>query len=652
MLRILDLERKVSLGETVGGERSLAWPINVYRVTLPKSGGDGKELNPFDGVVFRLLTAVGPMKLQDIADETCLPFDLVKYIVLRLQDRGLIDRNHHVVANEDQAKGFQLRQASEFSTGLVFRELATGRILPVFRWLDESKPLKSKDVGERRLREIRGCHLYQGQPPTKREVIAAIRSTKRRAAVAGGELRIPSSQNISIVSQPDAYWLDCAIGIQKHDGEFRIADPFGDGYSRLLTEAFQDLLEQDEMLAEWLVEWKKRLTEIKPEQSKERVRYPFETKANIKNYPKLVASLRPAAGSSYLSIPQIYAAIEWAIFYVCRRRDTVWPMSVLRISSQDKHPSLIAEAAQAVGFLASPEDFRLVKYGRILDFERQEKAEMATVLAICLLQATQDQAHPLWQVSLKYPDLMLRLQALKRRRDENAHGKRSDNVKNEGAASEVFMRDIVNMLIPEVLFLEMDGNEAVSEDVYDARLHARASLQSEFGIMRFNRLPVVAQGCLVQAEIFWVSCADEDDAVGFAFDLYASIQAIFMARLAEMLPPSVADEDLVNFAEAKAASAGFSVPLPASLRSVKLSAIRQTLLGTGQTLGACIVAFLLMADDDVLSSIHQAYPRFIEDSVSVICRRGHGNEPLKMEKREVSELRKAAYRIITALSEV
>jgi len=80
-------------------------------------------------------------------------------------------------------------------------------------------------------------------------------------------------------------------------------------------------------------------------------------------------------------------------------------------------------------------------------------------------------------------------------------------------------------------------------------------------------------------------------------------------------------------------------------------AIRQTLQGNDQTLGACVVAFLLMSDVDSLCSIADSQPTFIGDIEQVITKRRHGNEPLPLPTVDIAKLRKAAYSTIKTLLE-
>src|SRR5690606_26364469 len=116
---------------------------------------------------------------------------------------------------------------------------------------------------------------------------------KKRAAVFGMEEKMPPVQQITITAEPELYHLDCPIAIQRVDSEFRVADPFGNGFSLILEKAFEQLLEREDNLAGWLLTWKKLLSSSRPEKPDIRPKEPFETDANWQRYPKLIASLRP-----------------------------------------------------------------------------------------------------------------------------------------------------------------------------------------------------------------------------------------------------------------------------------------------------------------------------------------------------------------------
>jgi hypothetical protein len=186
----------------------------------------------------------------------------------------------------------------------------------------------------------------------------------------------------------------------------------------------------------------------------------------------------------------------------------------------------------------------------------------------------------------------------------------------------------------------------------DCLLDARASIQGEFGFKAFNQLGANMQDRLIHAECFWLSCIDNDDALCFVVDLYAAIQAVFGTVLTGKLPPDIDDMTLIKTAEQKAVKAGLCKDFPDILRRVKPLAVRQTLQGSSQTLGACVIAFVLLYDCDTLHTTSELQSTFLQDIGQIIAKRGHGNEPLPLSKSDTAKLRKSAFTTIKTLMEL
>ncbi|ELG7181745.1 TPA: hypothetical protein N1910_003949 [Pseudomonas aeruginosa C40A] len=650
MLRLLDYGKPNPFSGIIGKSRNLAWPVNAYRVTLPKSSNDRDGLNAFERVILKILDAVGALDADDLAAETCIPLDLINGILLRLQDKGFIDEYNAILMQEhDDGLGGE-DNAPVFVTALLFRELATGKILPFLHWLNDANPLQKKEGEENDFRTIRWDAIHKGNTPTQRDVINALRGMKKRAAVFGMEEKMPPVQQITITAEPELYHLDCPIAIQRVDSEFRVADPFGNGFSLILEKAFEQLLEREDNLAGWLLTWKKLLSSSRPEKPDIRPKEPFETDANWQRYPKLIASLRPASNADFRTLAKIHASIEWALFYACSVRPFKNVITTLRHTEQSQHAALLVKAAQTIGFELPLQGFRPIREGKLREFE-VGGAYQETVLAIAMLQARDDVGHPLRRLVSVHPGFINRLLAVSVKRNEKAHGKGRADAPQQELADDPFMRETVYALVPDIVFADTPAI-ALDKDVQgDALLDARASIQVELGFKLFNRLGTNLQDRLVHAERFFLSCHDGDDALAYVLDLCAAVQASFEGVLVGKLPPDTNDAQLNSTAESKAIEAGFCAVLPESLLTVKTLAVRQTLQGGSQSLGACVIAFLLVSDEDVLTSIYDVQPSFVDDMASLIIRRGHGNEPLPLPKGDIGHLRKSALTTIRTLME-
>lgn len=645
MLKILDYGKPAPFGRIIGRPRHLAWPVHAYRVTLPSIFDNGDGLNAFERVILKLLGTVGLMDAEVLADETRIPLDLVKSVLLRLKDKGLIDENHSIIEQEhDDA------HPTEFVTALLFRELASGKILPFLHWLDNTNPMRKKEVEDQDFQKIRWDDAYKKERPEPRDVIRTLRAMKKRSSAFGRGEKMPAIQQITIAAAPELFYLDCPIAIQSIDGEFRIADPFGNGFSLILENVFEQLLEKENNLALWLFAWKKALSN--PQQSKQDVtpKELFDNDSNWQRYPKLIANLRPSPHNPFRSIAQIHAAIEWALFYACYCRSVDSVIKKLKLTPQEKHSALLELAAKEIGLELPSRGFRPILEGKLREFENGRTFQ-ETVFAIALLQAQDDARHPLRRLASVHPMLINRLIAINTKRNEKAHGKGGADVPQQELADEPFMREVVHILVPDIVFADTPVTVPDQDALGDVLLDARTSIQTEFGFRLFNRLGANLQDRLIHAECFFLSCHDGDDALAYIRDIYAAVQASFQKALAGRLPPDTSDTQLKDMAEGKAAGAGFCARLPESLRTVKILAIRDTLQGGSKTLGACILAWLLVADADELAAIRDVQPSLLDDAANLITRRGHGNEPLPLPKVEVAKFRKTALSTIKTLIE-
>jgi len=651
MLKLLDYGKPNPFSGIIGKPRNLAWPVHTYRVTLPKVSNDGDGLNAFERVILKLLEVVGVMDEDALAKETRIPLDLVKSVLLRLQGKGFIDEYNAIIRQERNEGLNEEGNPPVFVTALLFRELVSGKMLPFLHQLDDANPLQKKECEEKDFRTIRWDAAHKRTAPTQRDVINTLRAMKKRAAVLGMECKMPTVQQITIIAEPEFYHLDCPIAIQKSEGEFRIADPFGNGFSLILENAFIKLLEQEESLSKWLCGWKLSLSTPRPEQQKPTPKEPFDSDANWQRYPKLIASLRPSRNSPFRSIAQIHASIEWALFYTCCRRPVESVTARLEFTAQDQHPALLEQAAKAIGLVPSRSGFRPVRDGKLREF-KDGGAYQETVFAIALLQAQDDASHPLRRLAARHPDLINRLVAISAKRNEKAHGKGGADAPQDELTDDTFMREAVHVLVPDIVFADTPAAAPDKDAQGDALLDARASIQAEVGFKLLNRLGMNLQDRLVHAERFFLSCHDdEDDALAYVLDLYAATQALFEKHLAGKLPPDASDTQLICTAEKKAVAADLCAALPESLRTVKISAVRQTLQGGSQSLGACVIAFLLVSDEDTLAALHDTQPTFIDDMANLITRRGHGNQRIRLHQEDIAKLRKAALSTIKTLLE-
>lgn len=652
-LKLLDYGNRNPFTRTIGKPRSLAWPVNAYRVTLPTSNANEDGFNPFERVIFKLLIVSGGLNLDYLSTETCIPKSLVKSIILRLQDNDLIDSYGNIKHHDNSA--VESETSPEFVTALVFRELVTGKILPFLHLLVDSNPLRKNELDDIKfIRKIPKQDTYKNTNPIPRDIIGALRSMRKRSTNAGENNKMPSAQQITIARSPELYYLECPIVIQKSDGDFRIYDPFDNKISLILEDSFDSLLEENTELADWLKKWKQSLHNhhaSKSDVDKHRAKEPFETDDNWQRYSELIESLKPKKNESYRPIDKIHASIEWALFYACCQRSFDDAIATLKFTAKAEHNTLLTTAAQSFGVALPPYHiFKDILEGKLINFQNGG-ADFDTVFALSILQAQKDVNHPLRRIASTHRDLVPRLLSIKKQRNKKQHGKGGASNTNMELPDDSFMRELIHALLPDIQFSDRPSAMNIDLDAQsDDTFEALSSIQNEFGFKVFNRLGANLQSRLIYTEKFWLSCQDGDNAQSFVTDLSAATQAAFDMVLVGKLPPDLRDNQFFEAAEKKAL-AGFGKSLPKQLSTVKVSAIRQTLQGAPQTLGACVIAFLLVSDEYILRSMAASQPFFTSDIANILAKREHGNDRLSLSKKDIQTLRKQSYTTIKTLQE-
>ena len=646
--RTLDNGDNNPFSAVIGRSRHLAWPVHAYRITIPASRSAGRDLlNPFERVVLNVIDAIGGLDGDALAQETCIPVDLVRTVILRLRDKGLINDDNQIIDRVRSSWEEKIRE-EKYTSALAFRELVGGRLLPSVRILDDSNPLRTKVV-DRRTLLTRDHASNRPRPPSAKDIISVIAQMKRRSEAYAQSAWMPATEQIRVEREPEDYLLDCPIAIQARDGEFRIADPFGTGFSRVLEDVFSRRLETDEKLQDWMTKWRQNLSTPKARDGEDsRRREPFDTDEISRRYPKLVHALRPSRGAQCRSVEGIYASLEWALYYTCEMHDPQLAIRRLKQETGSNYSQLLSGIAEGLGFEVPRYGFRPVLNGKFDDYLNQ-KPEMETVLGIALLQAEADREHPLRRIASAFPDFIGRIRTLATDRGARAHGQHVTVANGAQLESDSFMRESISVLLPAIQF-DSSTKTTDTGSQADLLLDARTGLQGAFGYQSFNKLGLSAQAALLAAEQFWLDCKDGDDARAFIGNLYSALQGVLREFLSGTASAGAPEGEYKKQAGVKADLAGLG-RLPAELASVNPGRIRATLQGNDVSIGASVITLLLTASEEALEEIADLQPDFLTVIADIHARRGHANQPAPMQKADAGQLRKSAIRTVRTLLE-
>ncbi len=669
MRKILDFNAKTLLSGIVGRPREIAWPCEMFRVTLPHLNDDGeREFNAFELCVLKLL-ASGRYEPKDIADATCLPGDLIQIVLLRLYDHGKIDENYQLLPDVQKAieklDGVSPYENAKYETYAIFRECIGCEVLPM---IVEAK-LRAEEVDERG--RIKGGktfleHLHADKrkvsAPDVPAVIVALRTMARRRRMSGETYRIPPAEFVAVADDSEKCELRVRMVMQE-SGEWRILNPFGKGWAPELEAVYQQLLQENGEESSAFKSWEQKFIRHQfnrdgNERSQDRPREPYDTPENRTRYPELIGALdRKQSGRNgeFVSAIDVYAVLEWALFYSLQMVDTKPIVQFLQIETRENIEKEIAVALTEMGGRL-PEKGRmpLPSSSQFNAFGYDDIARMQTILPIAILAAAKSSNVRMGAVLHRYPDFVSRVMGLKNIRDLKRHGKidwgeiYSDDDRD-------MMRQVVTSLIPQIRFSEVaQEQEPQGEDIFDEQMDALLNLQDMFGVSEFNRLDGILKDRLLSAERFWLNIRPRDvtgaetrfDALYFVNDLYAACQCAFRPFLDRERPNGFSFKKVAQ----KASSVGLG-ELPTSLLTVQDSMLQKTLAGDDQTLGACVVVWIFVSDVGYLNRVAVKQPSFLSDVDNLLCLSKHANQVCMMRADKIRQVREATYKLIKNITE-
>lgn len=420
----------------VGREAYLGWPVDAYRIFLPVSGEDGIEgdQNPFERLVIAVLAMENALVNSDrmLADMTCLPEDFVHDIVLRLTGKGVVCADRLKLTSDFKAKYKKAKSnsdeiaATELQTAFVFRDAVTGRMFPNIELLGDT-PIETLDydtVAKRRPIMVRRAQ-QAFPPPNSKDVRRVIADMRRRGRDYGEVINIPSYARCDIIEAPEQYCLLCPIGVRRSDGEERIGDPFGMGYSLVLEAAFEQALSDDDRLLEKITEWKSRL-EQNEEELNEKVSenpLPYNSKHIESTYPHLASAMRLAYMGN--NIRDLYAALEWGFYYHLAEDAQAIVLSVNSMSASE-FTKAVNHTISRLGWENQKAPCTKPVRGKIIDFETGRNTEFPVTLAI-MLACEGGKGTLLDRLNKEFGvEFLKKMFAIRELRDNKRHGKSLD----------------------------------------------------------------------------------------------------------------------------------------------------------------------------------------------------------------------------------
>ena len=645
----------------VGREAYLGWPVDAYRIFVPVVGEDGIEggQNPFERLIISVVALENPLVNSDriLADMTCLPEDFVHDIVLRLAGNGVLEEDGFKLRPEFKAKYLAARanprevESAELETAFIFRDAVTGRMLPNMKLLGD-RPIETLDydtVAKRRPIMIHRAQQAFPAPNAKdvRRVIAAVR---RRGRDYGGRINIPSYARCDIIETPERYFLLCPIGVRRSDGEERIGDPFGMGYSLVLEAAFEDALASDGKLLQKISEWKSRLEQgdEEAESKAQASALPYNDEHVGSAYPHLANALKLAYTRN--NIRDLYAVLEWGFYY--HLADDAQAI-VLSINSMSPNEFSCA-ANRTLGRLgwenlkcpcAKPVQ------GKIVDFETGRNAEFPVSLAI-MLACEGGKGDLLERLNNEFgAGFLKKMFAMRAFRDTKRHGAKLDpSLEISFDEARPFAEKVLRIALPDVSFAEGAALPTANDEKTDEKLKAMNNLHAIYGRKAVREFPVVVKEHLLEAQKEWNRTGAEDNVVDAVVEVGAAMQAMLVHALADYSAPRV--ENPVQVAKHRALGAGFGGFPENVYGGLNPERVGKALRGSITTLGTAGLILALCADEDKLAAVAERMPELFTFVAEVHHVGGHGGKSIHLSEEERQKWQKSVKKFIETLMEV
>jgi len=680
---------------SVAADERLLWPCHAFRVHV--KAAPVRSVNIFERTVLRFADT-GFRDTKVVAARCCLPLEFVELVFSKLVRVGFLDDRWALTADLD----FLLKDGSrrvEERSGIAFIDLIGGSPLPVVL---EGKPVFAEVVpveGSRnRYRSLDGSgrdswrvlshhqSKYVNYRPSEIDIADSLHRQSTRPGPRG-EGRAPLMNtarfidSITIAEQPEMVFLSTKCVIQTGQHEPVLADPFGQGFSRLLTRHYQALADADGDERNCLQRILKRALNrglgaeaadtAKPNTAS---RYP-EVRSLLNEADRLERSSQEAQSSEgqkaarsdrFKCAMKLYSAVEHALQQVV----SVFPAGTalqrqLIAQSHDNNAETLAALATRCGFAVREGGERILKVpgGRIERMLGDSQSELQPLLALALAGYDGVVGHPLRTVAAHDPQWLARLDRVKWLRDSSAHGEATDDVGDTWAVDILGVRQSIYRLLPD-LEASDDGPAAlVSETVANnIRLQARLIVEERLGRLGFQDASPDVKESLLAMELALAALPDEPHGDGLAviLSMAGAVQkAIHQAAKAlDALNGPPGEVPLSrNKAEVlcNARRFGFRLDndaLPRALETVSLGRIKQSLQGMSTTLGTECIALMLRATPQQLSRIANRSPGLLLFVANLCDARGHGNAPVFLSRKSLNGLTGTAYDTVKLFMEI
>lgn len=644
----------------IGRESYLGWPVDAYRIFVPIISDDplSGDLNPFERLVVSILSVESPLlnTPHAIAEAVCLEPDFVQDILLRLRGRGYVGDDYTTLSSHCRkvlAEGARGDEAAlpKMQTAFVFREAVTGRMLPSIYRIDGEtlETMDYDDVGRRRpivLKRSRDTF----PPPSQEEVRRVLVDCRKRKRDYGDSATIPPYVKFEVLGTPEQYFLLCPIGVRRIDGEERIGDPFGLGYSLVLEAAFEDAYDSDPYLANKIDQWEQLLEKSEQDSLEvyKDIILPFNVKLVESRYP-LMAQPLSIAYTRY-SVSDLYASLEWALHYHLVE-DVESILAAVGSMTAEEFSTQINETMRSMGWPLPRKPLPMPAKGKLAVFASGSKAEFSVLFSLMLVREGR-KGSLLWRLADEFGvEFTEKIAALRNNRNNKDHGGHvaRTQILSFGEAKE-FVEAVIHMALPDVTFVEGTTSVSGVDERANNRQRAIRECNELYGRRNFKALPSEVKEHLEQAQIEWDTTDENGNAGRLVREVGAAMQAMLLDALDDFTPRREASP--FDVASGRAKALGFTELQAAPFAHLNPERVKRGLAGKVESLAVAGLVLLICGDEDDLVRVSGRFPGIVDFIGEVHETRGHGGESVLLSQPDRKRWHSNLKRFVETLMEV
>ena len=614
---------------------------------------------------------------REIADSLCLDKDLVSFIQSRLEQKMCLDDCHRITQKGLEQLGQYLEKKPVNIN--IYVDAVSGRIIPYYTTIESKEYFKYSSGHE----EKNNCFYYKGyttagkesdeeteayklhygfefnQVPDGREVAAMLRKL------------FPGRDNVSALVDfnqkcgKNLRWF--LLDIVQPKGATRnwiFSDGFGELSSFFSVEAIKH--EDDSQYIRGLRNYLTTQTNAVADKKLESGSNFPEIEEKLQNVQKYMEVLKQPVESSdseeyFISARNDTALYltqlaEWTVYYYLHNGNNEYRIKekLRELRKNFKKPSgalivnFAAKCANSLGFEFYEKDMAKESYSRL---ERAFYKTPSLFAVLYLMLISFENEKPLKEFAKLHPDFISVLADLNKNRNNAFH---SGEIESDDAFKELAERVYKEILdlMKITLNITVTSSNTISfaerNAVKNERDSAIGRMEESLGFALSRKLPSNITRFIIDMERY----SPEEKSLNKAviLSMYQVLENVFVA-----LNDSLSDESKNSDWRRKALFCGFEFDETAedfkSLNSTQGHYVRMATERKPATMNAACIAFMILADTELLQSISSKWRTMLKDISYIAGKRAHGEVPDEIDSEQVMKIKGKIYIFIKESSE-